>query len=406
MRGFVRWGQSRLIERYDVVVVGAGPAGSMAARAAAGAGARVLVLDRRKELGVPVQCGEALSEDPLRELGIKPKREWIASRTNEVKIVSPSGIEVRIAEKKLVGKIGYVLDRKVFDKYLATLAARAGAEVRVATEVVGLVMDGGKARGVKIRGFEGRGRVEAKVVIAADGVVSRVARWAGLSGALRLDEVETCAQFQMVGVELESSRLLEFYFGSELSPGGYAWVFPKGRDAANVGVGVLGSRAEHPPIYYLRRFIDQTPELKNARTVEVNGGVVPVGGPLPKTFSHALLVVGDAARQVNPLTGGGIDNAMRAGDIAGKVAAQAVAEGDTSERRLQEYERRWRELLGKRLRRYLEAKNVLLSLTDEELDKLASALRGVRFERISLTDMLRALLRAHPKLLWKLRRFL
>jgi len=114
-------------------------------------------------------------------------------------------------------------------------------------------------------------------------------------------------------------------------------------------------------------------------------------------------VVGDAARQVNALTGGGIDSAMRAGNIAGEVAAKAVAEGDTSEKRLSEYEKRWRELMGKRLERYLKAKNVLVSLTDDDLDRLAKALSEVKFDRISLTGMLKVLIKAHPKLFWKLK---
>jgi digeranylgeranylglycerophospholipid reductase len=145
------------------------------------------------------------------------------------------------------------------------------------------------------------------------------------------------------------------------------------------------------------------PGLSKGKIVEINGGGDPVSGPLKKTVKDNLLVVGDAARQVNPLTGGGIDSAMRAGNIAGEVAANAVKEGNTSEKRLNEYEKRWRESMGKRLERYLKGKEVLLSLSDDELDSLAKTLSGVKFDKISLTDMLKALMKAHPKLLWKLR---
>jgi len=392
-----------LQEKYDVVVVGAGPAGSTAAYAAAINGASVLMLDRRRELGVPVQCGEALSEDILNELKIKPDPQWAIGRTNAVKIVSPSGIEIRISERKVTGKVGYVLNRKVFDKFLAVRAAKVGADVMVGTYVDGLIIEDGRPQGVKAWGMDGKLEVSAKVIIAADGVGSRVARWAGLNTTLKLDDIESGIQFQMVGVDFESPSMTEFYLGSKIAPGGYAWVFPKGEDMANVGLGVLGSRTERRPIEYLRDFVARMPNLSKGKVVEINGGGDPVSGPLKKTVKDNLLVVGDAARQVNALTGGGIDSAMRAGNIAGEVAAKAVSEGNTSEKRLSEYEKRWREQMGKRLERYLKAKNVLVSLTDEEMDQLAKTLSVVKFDKISLMDMIRAMTKAHPKLLWKLK---
>ena len=388
------------------MVVGAGPAGSMAARAAAREGASVLLFDKRRELGVPVQCGEALNEDVLKELDIRPDPRWALGKTNAVKLVSPSGIEVRISERKVVGKIGYILDRKIFDKHLATLAAKGGADIMVGTLVDGLILEDGKPRGVRARGANGRLEVRAEVIIAADGVGSRVARWAGLNTYLKLDDIETGVQFQMVGINFESPSMMEYYFGNKIAPGGYCWVFPKGEDMANVGLGVLGSRAERRPIEYLRDFVARMPSLSKGKIIEINAGGVPVSGPIKQTVKDNLLVVGDAARQVNALTGGGIDLAMRAGDIAGEVAAKAVAKGDTSEKRLSEYEKRWREAMARRLERYLKAKNVFVSLTDDDLDRLAKALNEVEFDKISLTDMLKVLVKAHPKLLWKLKGFM
>ena len=388
---------------YDVIVVGAGPAGSTAAYSAAAAGASVLVIDRRRELGVPVQCGEALAEDVLKELRIEPDPRWAVCRTNAVKIVSPSGIEVRIAERSVTGKVGYILDRKVFDKFLAMRAAREGAEILVNTYVNGLITENGRPAGVRTTGAWGKGEFRGKVIIAADGVGSRIGRWVGIKTALKLEDIESGIQFQMVGVKPEDTSLMEFYFGSGIAPGGYAWFFPKGEDTANVGLGVLGSRADRRPVEYLREFVRKMPHISCGKIVEVNAGGVPVSGPLKQTVKENVMLVGDAARQVNPLTGGGIDSAMRAGTIAGEVAAKAVDEGDTSEKRLMEYEKRWREAIGKRLEKYLKGKEVLLKLTDEELDQLARTLSSVRFDRISLTDMLRVIAGAHPKLLWKLK---
>lgn len=385
------------------MVVGAGPAGSMTARAAAKAGAKVLMLDKRCELGVPVQCGEALSEDILKELNIKPDPHWVAGRTNVVKLVSPSGIEVLIAEKKAIGKVGYMLDRKIFDKHLALLAVKAGADLRVGTFVDGLLTENGKVRGVTARGIGGRLEVQADVVVAADGVMSRVARWAGVNTTLKPDEIETAAQFKMTGIDIKSTSAMEFYFGSKIAPSGYAWIFPRGEGTANVGLGVLVKRAEKTPIEYLRDFVEASPSLKKGRIFELNVGGIPICGPIKRTVKDNVLIVGDAARQVNALTGGGIDSAMRAGNIAGEVAAKAVDEGDTSEKRLNEYDKRWRKAMEKKLKKYLKAKDVIIDLSDEELDNLGRALQGVEFDKISLTDMLKVMIKANPKLLWKLR---
>ena len=392
-------------DRYDIVVVGAGPAGSMAARAAAKAGARVLMLDKRHELGVPVQCGEALNEEVLKELKVKPKRRWITSRIKVAKLVSPSGISV-VVEGRSVGKIGYILDRKIFDKHLALLAVKAGSDIRVGTFVDGLIKKNNKVEGVRARGAEGRIKIYADVIIAADGVMSRVARWAGVNTTLGPDEIESCAQFKMVGVDIESTSTMEFYFGNKIAPGGYAWIFPRDEDTANVGLGVLPSRAKRAPVKYLEDFVGMMPNLRKARVFEMNVGGVPVCGPIKRTVKGNVLIVGDAARQVNALTGGGIDSSMRAGNIAGEVAAEAIATGDLSVKKLNEYDKRWRELMGKKLDRYLKGKNVLVDLTDADLDNLAKTLQGVKFDEISLTDMLKVLIKAHPKLLWKLRRLM
>jgi digeranylgeranylglycerophospholipid reductase len=364
------------------------------------------MLDRRFELGVPVQCGEALNAEVLNDLGISPDPRWAVNKINAAKLVSPSGIEVHMSERKLVGKFGYILDRKIFDKHLALLAAKEGTDIMVATLVDGLIKENGKISGVKARGVDGRHEFMAEVIIAADGVGSRVARWAGLNTALKLSDIESGIQFKMVGVDFESPSVMEFYFGKKVAPGGYAWIFPKGEDMANVGLGVLGSRAGMPAIEYLKNFVERMPGLRKGKIIEMNGGGVPVSGPLERTVKDNVLLVGDAARQVNALTGGGIDSSMRAGAIAGEVAAKAIKEGEVSEERLLEYERRWRERMGKSLERYYRAKEVFITLSDDDLDDLAKALSKVKLDQISLTEMLKVLLKSKPKLLWKLKDFL
>lgn len=387
---------------YDVIIVGAGPAGSSAAKSAAEGGASVLMIDRRRELGVPVQCGEALSEEVFEELDIEPDPRWAVNKIDSTKLVSPSGKSVEI-EQRAVGKVGYILDRKVFDKHLAVRAVRAGADVRIGTFVNGLIEEEGSIRGVTYDSLDGGGEVRGDVLIAADGVSSMVARKAGFDTCLGPEDLESGAQFKMVGVDIEEKSRMDFYFGEEIAPGGYVWVFPRGEDVANVGIGVLPGRSQKTSVEYLEDFISGKPELEKGRIVEINVGGVPVSGALDKTVGDDIIVVGDAARQVNSLTGGGIDWSMRAGDIAGDVVVRAVSEGDTSEDNLRKYEDRWRGRIGESLNKYYQGKEVLLELSDDELDDLAETLQKVDFKKISLTKMLKVFVRENPKLMWKLK---
>ena len=176
---------------YDVIIVGAGPAGSMAACAAAQSGARVLLIDKRHELGTPIQCGEAVGEQVLRDVGLDPGSHWMVHQSHVTRLVSPSGLFIQMSEKKSSGKGACLLDRRAFDRYLAGLAVAAGADIQVGTLVEGLIRDGKKVCGVRTSGPAGRVEVRGLVTIAADGVMSRVARWAGIRTTLKPDGLES-----------------------------------------------------------------------------------------------------------------------------------------------------------------------------------------------------------------------
>ncbi len=390
---------------YDIIIVGAGPAGSMAAKSAVDNGADVLMIDKRKELGVPVQCGEALSEEVLADYGIEPDSRWAINRVDAAELVAPSGKSVRV-EQRPGAKVGYILDRKVFDRDLAIRAVRAGADISIDTYANGLIQNGERIEGVSYKNQQGEEEVYGDMVIAADGVMSKVAKWAGFDTTLGSEDIESGAQFRMVDIDIDAPQTMKFLFGEEMAPGGYVWIFPKDDDIANVGIGVLPEFAEKSSIEYLRDFVDSKPGLRDGKIVEINTGGVPVCGTIEKSYGDDILIAGDAARMVNPLTGGGINWAMRAGAIAGEVAARAVAENDTSEDNLEEYEERWREVMGDKLEKYLKGKEVLLDLDDDELDDLADTLQDVNFDELSLTQMLKAVAKSNPKLMWKLKDFI
>lgn len=314
--------------KWDVIVVGAGPAGSSAARMAASAGARTLILERRREVGVPVQCAEYVPKGLAIRL---PRDTW----AQEI-----AGMRTFVNGKPVCENPwpGVVLNRDLVDKALAREAQRAGAVLITRCTVLGL-----RGTGIKVR-MDGRAlELKAPVIIGADGPLSRT----GASMGVRNSSFLFCLQ---VKARLsEPVAHTEVYFKEDFEAG-YAWVFPKG-DWANVGLGV-----RRPKAYKLRALLEGLlGELySQGRIVEpgpkgLAGGLVPVGGPHERTVLGRVLLAGDAAGQTDPITGGGIANAILCGELAGTIAAEALGKGDL--KRLREYEEAWRDILLKPLRR-------------------------------------------------------
>jgi digeranylgeranylglycerophospholipid reductase len=365
---------------YDVVIVGAGPAGCMTAKRLAELGVEVLLTEKRPEIGVPVRCGEATSVRGIRELGIELNRKFIANETRGAYIYSPNGTKVEMLSET---PNGYVLERRIFDKFLGIYAAKAGAEVRAQTQAVELLKSNRAVKGVKLRHLGEEYEVECGCVVGADGIESKVGRWAGLNIQTKLSEMTSNAQFEIAGAALENPEVLEFYFGSKIAPRGYAWVFPKGKDVANVGLGVRDSAAS--ALEYLKRFVSSKKNLRGS-VIGIVAGAVPVQGPVEKSVGNGVLLVGDAARQVDPLTGGGIYNAMRCGTIAAEVLRKAVQKNDFSEKTLLEYDKRWRAAIGRVLLTSLKIKGILEKMSDEDLDAVARAMQAYKLN-IDIKDV-------------------
>jgi digeranylgeranylglycerophospholipid reductase len=320
-------------------------------------GLSVLLLEKRQEIGSPVRCAEGVGHEALVAF-IEPDPLWISAEVDKAEIITIGGDETRTLQVE--GGRGCVLERRVFDRVLAERATRAGAEVRVKTAATGLLMEAGRVCGVSIRRGDffagGKMEVEALVVIAADGVEAQLGRWAGLDTRLRLRDTMVCAQYLLAGIEINPT-CTSYVIGHELAPGGYAWIFPKGEGKANVGLGVQADLwqaeglSEETVLGYLTRFVEAHPALAQGYPVTLVTGNVPTALPPAPLVTDGLMLVGDAARQVDPLTGGGITNAMTAGKLAAQVAAEAIAAGDTSAHFLSRYEGAWQRDLGRKMAR-------------------------------------------------------
>jgi len=303
----------------DVLVVGAGPTGSTAAKYAALGGAEVLLIEKRSEIGTPVRCGEGVAKRWLEEIGLTPSREFICHEVDGARVIAPDGTTLVLDETRAGNECGYVLERDLFDRFLAREAAKAGADIMIKTSAVDLLRQDGQVVGARCEHMGDTFDVHADVVIGADGFESQVGRWAGLETHLRTRDIDACLQYTLVGVDGDP-RLNDFYLGS-CAPGGYAWVFWKEADVANVGIGVnlskIRDRADAKR--YLDALIERTPSLARGEIVEEVAGAVSVSLPLERTVAPGVMLAGDAARLIDPLTGGGILNGCLSGKSRRKL---------------------------------------------------------------------------------------
>jgi digeranylgeranylglycerophospholipid reductase len=377
--------------RYDIAVIGAGPAGSMAALHAALLKRRVCLIDRNARVGVPVRCGEGIGyKSFLRHAG--NRLEWTINKIDRSVMVSPSGTKVRI------GNIdeSYILDRTKMDGGIAAEAEQAGAHLFLSTPIteVRRTADGNYECLSPARTFS------AACLIIADGVESRVARFLGWNTALRLSDVETCAFCRVRSPAIDNSSCT-FYVGSAVAPGGYAWIFPRGNGEANVGVGIIGNRsAAGKARECLLRFIGK--ELPGAETSNLHCGGVPVAKWVRPLVRDGAMLVGDAARQVNSISGAGIHYSLFAGKLAGTTAAKAfTGNGSIDYQALLQYESEWKKTYGKQQDRSFALKEFVMKTDDAFLDRIASSLAKEPPERMNYRRVFARTFSRNPLLLLK-----
>lgn len=363
---------------WDVVVVGGGPAGLWFAKNAAEKGLDVLVLDRKKEIGTPVQCGEGFGKDAFKELGIDPDPKWSGWEVHGAKIYAPNGKYIHIKGD------GYIIKRKIFELELAKMATRAGATVLAFHEVYDVIKENGRPVGVKARFIEEHKEFYGNIIVAADGFESMVARKAGMKVFQQAYHADSGIEYHMVGIDIDYDNI-HLFFGNEIAPRGYVWIFPTDKDAANVGIGI-DARLDKPAKWYLDRWIEMNKDeygFENASIIEVKGGGIPVGGIMKKMTMDGLMLIGDAAHQVHPLHGGGMFLAMEAATIAAEVAYIAHEKNDFSDKTLDLYNQMWWKKRGEQLKRIEKLRQAYEKLTDDDMNFLIDILTPEEIMAIS-----------------------
>lgn len=364
---------------HDIIVIGGGPTGATFSRIAAQAGLDVLVIDKRKEIGNPVRCGEALGvTEPARE-GLEIPKYAIGTTIDGAKIIAPNGKAIVWKDERTRG---YVLERKFFDKWLCELAVEKGATIKTYTRTIDIICDNGKENGklcgvVVSHGGREPYELRAPLIVSAEGMESLMARKMGFKTVHSLYDVDTCYEYEMKPYDHE--HLIELYYGNGIAPRGYVWIFPKDGKKANVGIGIGGLVANNEklggikgadPKPLLDQFIKNHEKLKEASTLLDFGGVISVGAPLNEFVKDNVMIVGTAAKQVDPIHGGGIAIGMEAGVMAAKVAIKAHEKKDFSKQTLYEYEKLWRDTTGKVMQKRLILRKVMERFSDDDMNHI------------------------------------
>jgi digeranylgeranylglycerophospholipid reductase len=376
---------------YDVVVIGAGPAGSIAARTCAQAGLRVLLAEKRQEIGSPVRCAEAVGKDTVAEF-IPLDPQWIAAEAGHFSLTNSWGHTIHFPPLETT----LVLERKIFDRELAHSAAKAGAAVIVKARAAGFIRNDVGIEGVKLVVQGQPHEVRCRIVIGADGTEAQSTRWAGLKSNPQLKDYYSAAQYLLTNVNVDQA-VCQYHLGWSLAPAGYAWVFPKGNNTANVGLVIaVDPKQTRSAMDCLNAFVARYFSSSSILSQVVGG--IPITNVLPEMTVDGYLAVGDAAHQSDPLTAGGITNGMYGGLLAAQTAIEALHSGDTSRKFLKRYEKAWDDKFGADYRRLYRLRHAVFKIPEEKLNAMIEQVSQLDAKEMNLTHMFKIFLKEYPLL--------
>ncbi len=359
-----------MAQAYDVLVVGGGPVGGGTAKALAEGGARVGLVEEHQEPGKPVQCA-GLFTPRIFDLVDFSVDDVYLNAIRGAHVWSPGGKMVELDGGKTMA---VAIDRAGFDRRCVEGAARAGADVRLGTRATGMrVTSEGVAVDLKTR--EGTETVHAKVVVGADGVQGRVAKWAKLP---RAKELIPCYGSQMAGIRTDTPTHVEMFLGQEQAPGFFSWIIPTDEQGTTGKVEVgIGPRSPLPAQHYWERMFKDPISARFLPDTKPDYDIcacIPLG-PIKKTSTERVAIVGDAAAQAKPTSGGGVYTGLKCAGHLADVLLEAIEADDFSAKRLGEYDKRWMGELGFELKVGNRLRKAIMFLSDEHFEELFRILK-------------------------------
>ena len=371
--------------KYDVIVIGASPAGLMAATKAARDGAEVLLLEERKSFNSDQGPADTSFENFFKMIGLEPKEEYVIHRVKGMNIISPFGTVITIDAP------GFSIDRGKFDAHYAEMARDAGAEIKMDSKVMSF-NDG------EVVVKEGRTKKEynGEVIICASGN-SEIVKKTGLKTMRYPEDLAYAIQAEVEGADVDENYF-HYFLGKEVAPGWKAAISPKGNDKASVGVFVRGDA----PKKYFDGFL-QRDMFDGAKVLSISDGADQIITMPNEIVGDGLMVVGGAAGQA------GIAYGMAAGMFCGEVAAEAILKRDISKKFLSKYDARWKKRFLNHYKAGRFGLKTIEKMSDAELDEVMRALEGVNISReLSKHNVILNSIRMGFLLLWnnpKLMRF-
>ena len=349
---------------FDIVVVGAGPAGSSAAHEAARNGSSVALLEKESVVAETVRTSGVTWIKDAQSFGIP---EDCYNPIKNYSFCSPTNT-VTISDD--VAKAAVLDVRKTY-RHLAKQAQESGAKLFVDTNVTDVITDEQKKPiGVIAKSADKEIKFNAKVIIDCSGFQSVVGKMLGL--VTQWERFGAGAEYE-VRAENVDDKTWWLMVGQKYSPAGYAWIFPVGGDIVRIGVGIGKPESNVDPTERLNELMENKEgpikDLGEITKIEFHYGLIPNDGLSRKTVYDNLILVGDSAGQANPLVLEGIRYAIRFGRVAGKVASDAIKNDDTSENALRPYETDWKKAIESKINSASKVQNRWIGLSDEQWEK-------------------------------------
>ncbi len=377
---------------YDVAIIGGGPAGMTTAFKCAESGLKTVVLERDREIGVPVRCAEGVMNKALEHYGDIPE-SVIASQINKIIILPPNKIPIIVNSSH-----GVILNRELFDKFLAKKALDVGTKILLKHDVFNASYNSNEDLFyLQIR--DQSLPIKSKLLVGADGIDSQVGRWFGLSKQLNLDDIDSCAQYLLYDENIQDGEC-SFIFDNTYAPGGYIWIFPKGNKSANIGLGVNPKKAEKSAKAYLDEYININ--FPKANALRFTCGGVPVRQSNQVLVKNRVMLVGDSAYQSNAISGGGIDTAISAGLLCGSSIVKAYSKGQFNDKKLSIYEQKWHSKNHNKEKIEQIIKTKITNASNDKLDKYFDYIRDLSLEELSVLNIFKTLILKRPSLFAKL----
>ncbi len=350
------------MESYDVIIVGAGPAGGNCARELSKLGHSVLLIEKSKTIGVPNFSTGGTPNETMKVFDL-PKKVTDSSWNSL--LVASKGSRAEFIYKK---RVGYVLNYKLLKQFLVRQAKKYGSHIITGAYVNDTIVKNNFVKGVS---FSEKGKTKeafAKVVVDASGGRAILSQKLGLLRARKKDLV-VALEYHMNNVNFERKGRLDFYLGKSYAPGGYAWIFPASSTQAKVGIGIFtGSKGGL--INLLSKFAKTNPQTKNSVQTDLHGGSIYATGGIEHPAANGFLAIGDAAGQINPLGGEGIRHALYSGLFAAETIDVALQSRNTDEKSLEPYNVKWKNYVGRRWKISLLLARMMYGATREDNDKI------------------------------------